>query len=42
MKLAIGILFCVAVATGTVLDEFKAFKSKYSKIYRNEAEVILK
>lgn len=38
MKLAIGILFCVAVATGTVLDEFKAFKSKYSKIYRNEAE----
>jgi len=38
MKLLFGILFCVAVATGTVLDEFKAFKSKYNKIYRNEAE----
>ena len=41
MKLVFGILFCVSVATGTALDEFKAFKSKYNKIYRNEAEVIL-
>ena len=41
MKLVFGILFCVAVAAGTVLDEFRAFKSKYNKSYRNEAEVIL-
>jgi len=38
MKFALCLLFCVAVATGTVLDEFKAFKSKHNKVYLNEAE----
>ena len=41
MKIVLGLLCCVAVATGTVLDEFKAFKDKYSKVYLNEVEVII-
>jgi len=37
MKLFI-ILFCAAVASASVLDEFKAFKVNHNKVYRNEAE----
>jgi len=33
-----ALLCCVAVASATVSDEFRAFKTKYGKIYRNEAE----
>lgn len=33
-----ALLCCVAVASATVSDEFRAFKTKYSKAYRNEAE----
>jgi len=33
-----ALLFCVAVASASVSDEFRAFKVKYNKAYRNEAE----
>merc|ERR1712136_636009 len=33
-----ALLCCVAVASATVSDEFHAFKAKYNKEYRNEAE----
>merc|ERR1712179_898738 len=33
-----ALLLCVAFASATVSDEFKAFKTKYNKVYRNEAE----
>merc|ERR1711909_183903 len=33
-----ALLCCVAFASATVSDEFKAFKTKYNKVYRNEAE----
>jgi len=38
MKLILGVLVCVAVATGSVLDEFNVFKEKYNKLYANEKE----
>ena len=34
-----ALLFCVAVASATVSDEFHAFKLQHGKAYRNEAEV---
>jgi len=33
-----ALLFCVAVASATVSDEFQSFKLKYNKIYKNGAE----
>lgn len=33
-----ALLCCVAVASATVSDEFRAFKTKHGKAYRNEAE----
>jgi hypothetical protein len=36
-----ALLCCVAVASATVSDEFRAFKTKHGKAYRNEAEVII-
>jgi len=38
MKFALGLLFCVALATGAVVDEFAAFKAKFNKVYRDERE----
>ena len=40
MKFALGLLFCVALATGAGVDEFAAFKAKFNKVYRDEREVI--
>jgi len=37
MKL-FALLCCVAVASATVSDEFRAFKTKYNKAYKNEVE----
>merc|ERR1711953_1365998 len=34
----LALLFCVAVASATVSNEFHAFKAKYNKIYKNGAE----
>ena len=42
MRFALGLLFCVALATGAVVDEFAAFKTKFNKVYRDEREVIFK
>jgi len=33
-----ALLFCAAVASATVSDEFHAFKLQHGKVYRNEAE----
>ena len=39
MKVALGLLLCVALATGAVVDEFAAFKAKFNKVYSDEREV---
>ena len=41
MKLFVGVLLYVALATGSVIDEFKSFKTRFNKVYSNEAEVCL-
>lgn len=38
MKFVLALLFCTTLASGTVLDEFKAFKEKFNKNYLNEKE----
>merc|ERR1711963_742597 len=38
MKLAIGFFFCVAIAAGSMVDEFNTFKTRYNKHYVNEKE----
>jgi len=38
MKFALGLLLCVALATGAVVDEFAAFKAKFNKVYSDERE----
>ena len=40
MQFALGLLLCVALATGAVVDEFSAFKTKFNKVYRDEREVV--
>ena len=39
MKLMVGLVFCVALATGSVIDEFQSFKTRFNKVYNDEAEV---
>ena len=39
MKLIVGLVFCVALATGSVIDEFLSFKTRFNKVYKDEAEV---
>ena len=39
MKFILGFVFCVALATGSVIDEFKSFKTRFNKVYKHEAEV---
>ena len=39
MKLMVGLVFCVALATGSVIDEFHSFKTRFNKVYKDEAEV---
>ena len=39
MKLIVGLVFCVALATGSVIDEFQSFKTRFNKVYKDEAEV---
>jgi len=38
MKLIVGLVFCVALATGSVIDEFLSFKTRFNKVYKDEAE----
>jgi len=38
MKSFLALVCCVAIASATVSDEFKAFKTQFNKVYRNEAE----
>merc|ERR1719260_428271 len=38
MKSIFGVIFCVAIAAGSVLDEFNSFKLRFSKNYVNEKE----
>ena len=35
----VGLVFCVALATGSVIDEFQSFKTRFNKVYNDEAEV---
>ena len=39
MKLMVGLVFCVALATGSVIDEFHSFKTRFNKVYKDESEV---
>ena len=35
----VALSFCVALASASVIDEFKSFKAKHNKVYADEAEV---
>ena len=39
MKFMVALSFCVALASASVIDEFKSFKAKHNKVYSDEAEV---
>ena len=36
----VALSFCVALASASVIDEFKSFKAKHNKVYADEAEVL--